>query len=297
MHDHAHDHGPPALTDSGARLFWVMLLNVGITAAQVVGGLLAGSLALLSDALHNGSDVAALAVAWAAARIKRRPPTEHYTFGMKRVEILAAIFNAATLIGISLFLAVEAVDRLREPPAVSAEIVIALAALGLLINSASAWILQSGVHGDLNVRAAWLHLAADAATSAAVLAGGFAMLWWGVWWVDPFVTLAISAWLLHQSWRIVRGGLDVVLMAVPPSLSLAEIRAAVAGLPGVEDVHHVHLWQLDGTQIHFEAHVRVAADASIRDTDALRDAITTLLHERFGIEHVTLQFESRSCAA
>jgi cobalt-zinc-cadmium efflux system protein len=294
MHDHGHGH---ALTEGGSRLFWVMLLNVGITVAQVVGGLVSGSLALLSDAVHNGSDVAALAVAWAAARIKRRPPTAHYTFGMKRVEILAAIFNAATLIGISVFLAVEALERLRDPPPVSPGVVIALAGLGLAINSASAWILQGEAHGNLNVRAAWLHLAGDAATSAAVLAGGLAMLGWGLWWLDPAITLAISAWLLHQSWRIVRSGMDVVLMAVPPSLSLEEIRSALAGLPGVEDIHHVHLWQLDGTQIHFEAHVRVAAETTVADTDRIRDAIARLLHDRFGIEHVTLQFESRTCAA
>ncbi len=296
MHDHGHaqDH---ALSDGGSRLFWVMLLNVGITAAQVIGGLIAGSLALLSDAVHNGSDVVALALAWAAARIKRRPPTEHYTFGMKRVEILAALFNAATLIGISLYLAVEAVQRLQAPPPVQPGIVIALAALGLVINSASAWILQGTTHGNLNLRAAWLHLAGDAATSAAVLAGGLAMLAWGLWWLDPVVTLVISAWLLHQSWRIARSAVDVVLMAVPPSLSLEEIRVTLEALPDVEDIHHVHLWQLDGTQVHFEAHVRVAAETAVADTDRIRDEITRVLHERFGVEHVTLQFESSACAA
>ncbi len=296
MHGHAHHHGSDSIA-SGARLFWVMLLNVAITGAQVVGGVLSGSLALLSDALHNGSDVVALALAWAAARIKRRPPTEHYTFGMKRVEILAALFNAATLIGVSVFLLVEAVGRLRAPPPVAPGIVIALAGLGLVVNSASAWILHAGARHDLNVRAAWLHLAGDAATSAAVLAGGLAMLRWGVWWLDPAITIAISAWLLHQSWRIVRHGVDVVLMAVPPTLSLEEIRAVLAELHGVEDVHHIHLWQLDGTQIHFEAHVRVAAETTVADTDRIRDRIGRLLHERFGIEHVTLQFESRACAA
>ncbi len=125
MHDHVHDHGAQTLADGGARLFWVMLLNLGITLAQVLGGLVAGSLALLSDAVHNGSDVVALVLAWAAAHIKRRPPTEHYTFGMKRVEILAAIFNAATLIGISVYLSVEALGRLQDPPPVSPGVVVA----------------------------------------------------------------------------------------------------------------------------------------------------------------------------
>ncbi len=297
MHDHVHDHGAQTLADGGARLFWVMLLNLGITLAQVLGGLVAGSLALLSDAVHNGSDVVALVLAWAAAHIKRRPPTEHYTFGMKRVEILAAIFNAATLIGISVYLSVEALGRLQDPPPVSPGVVVALAALGLVVNTASAWLLGGLSHGDLNIRAAWLHLAGDAATSAAVLAGGLGMLWLGAWWVDPVITLGISVWLLHQSWRIVRSGVDVVLMAVPPRLSLEEIRAALREIDGVRDIHHVHLWQLDGTQVHFEAHVRVAPHTTVADTDRIRDRITHILRERFGIAHVTLQFESRLCAA
>ncbi len=298
---HAHAHG----FDSAARLGWVAAFNVVITLAQVVGGLWADSLALLSDALHNASDVLALLIAWWAAHLRHRPASEKYTFGLRRAEILAALFNAAALIGIAVFLAVEAAQRLAAPPPVQGGLVAGLAALALVVNSASVWVLRDGhghahshdhghAHEDLNRRAAVLHLLGDALTSLAVLAGGLAMLGWGLYWIDPAITLAISAWLLWASWGIVRRAVDVLLMASPPGLSLRAIEAAMRAEPGVQDVHHLHLWQLDGERIHLEAHVRVG-DLPMREVDALRRRLVARLGEEFGIAHVTLQFEAAAC--
>ncbi len=298
---HAHHHDP---FDSAARLGWVAALNVVITLAQAAGGLWADSLALLSDALHNASDVLALLLAWWAARLRHRPASEKYTFGLRRAEILAALFNAAALIGIALLLAGEAVQRLAEPPAVPGGLVAGLAALALVVNGASVWVLREGHahhghahHGeDLNRRAAVLHLLGDALTSLAVLGGGLAMWRWRAYWIDPALTVAISAWLLWASWGIVRRAVDVLLMASPPGLSLHAIEAAMRAEPAVQDVHHLHLWQLDGERIHLEAHVRVA-DLPMREVDALRRRLVARLAEQFGIGHVTLQFESGACEA
>lgn len=294
MEHHHHRHHHP---DPGNRLGLVALLNLLITLAQLVGGLLAGSLALISDAMHNASDALALALAWWARRLKMRPADPKYTFGLRRAEILAALFNAATLIGVSVYLAIEALGRLQDPPEVSASLVVLLAALGLLVNGGSIWLLgnHGHDHGDLNTRAAWLHLAGDALTSLAVLLGGLAIWLWGWYWVDPLVTLAISAFLLITSWRLIRQTLDVLLMAVPPNLSLEQIENAVTALAGVEDIHHVHLWQLDGDRLHFEAHL-VVADIRVAETGELHRQVSETL-QGFGISHVTLQFECGDCSS
>lgn len=281
---------------SDRQLAQVAALNVVITLAQVVGGLISGSLALLSDALHNAGDVLALLVAWWAARLKRRRPDIRYTFGLRRAEILAALFNAAALIGISIYLALEAVSRLANPPPVAGGIVVVLAALGLVVNGLSVWLLHGGPEQDMNRRAALLHLLGDALTSLAVLMGGLAIWFFRLYWIDPALTLAVSAWLLWASWGIVRQAVDVLMMATPTHLSLNEVERALTALPGVEDVHHLHLWQLDGERIHLEAHVRVV-DMAVTQADALRAEIGDCLRERFGIEHVTLQFECGSCDA
>ncbi len=294
-HGHGHAHEVPA---SGRRLAFVVGLNLIITVAEVVGGLLSGSLSLLSDAVHNFSDGVAIVIAWVAIRMNRLPRSDRHTFGLKRAEVVAAVINAGSLVAISLWLFYEAYQRFRHPTPVEGVLMTTVATIGLAANVLGTLLLRSGASKNMNLRAAYLHLLSDAVSSVGVIIGGVAISVFGVAWIDPLLTVLISVYVLKESLQILWRALDVVLLASPPNLSLEELKQAVLSQPGVENIHHIHLWQATEEDTHFEAHVEVE-NQPLGNAEAIRHAIEELLHDSYGIRHTTLQLEctGSSCAA
>lgn len=289
-HGHGHSHAPK---DFGRAFFIAIVLNTGFVGLEVVMGLLSGSLALLSDAGHNLSDVLGLILAWGAAVLARRPAAGRYTFGLKRSTILAALGNAIFLLVSVGALALEAISRLRDPRPVEAGVVAWVSGLGILVNGGTALLFISGSKGDLNIRGAFLHMAADAGVSLGVMIAGIVILFTGANWIDPVVSLIVLAVILYGTWGLFTESLGLALDAAPPHLSLPDIEKLLAGLPGVAGVHHVHVWALSTTETALTAHV-VKTDPAL--DDALLAEIREELEEHFGITHVTIQLESAADA-
>ncbi len=287
----AHVHGSPP---SGVRLLITLVLNLVITVAELIGGLISGSLALLSDALHNLSDAVAVVISYLAIRLERRPNSESYTFGLKRAQILAAIINAAVLIGISLYLIVEAAQRFRDPPDVAAGIMTWIASIGLMANVTGTLLLRRGAKGSMNIRAAYLHLFSDAVSSLAVILGGVAILLWQATWVDPVLTVFISIYILVESLKIVWEATHIVMMGAPVGVSIPRIEEDLLAIPGIRNLHHLHLWQMNERDIHLEAHVDVD-DMRVAETSRILDQITSRLADGYDVGHVTIQFECDHC--
>ncbi len=300
-HDHGHEHAPGSGLahgrdhgrSAGGRLLAVSALNVLITVAELLGGLLSGSLALLSDALHNLSDTAALLISYGAARIARRPKNAGRTYGYRRAEILAAFVNAAVLLGICVFLVVEAVRRFAAPQPVDSGLMLAVAAIGLAANLASVLLLRRDAHASLNVRAGFLHLLGDAVSSVGVIAGGLLIRFLGATWIDPLATVLISLYIARESYLILRRTVDILMQGAAP-LDYEAIRRDVEGMARVRNLHHVHTWLADERTVHFEAHVDMD-DMSLCEAQEVCAAIERLLEEKYGVSHVTLQPEVDSC--
>lgn len=280
-HGHAHD---PASYD---RAFAIgIALNLGFVGVEAGYGFWTNSVALLADAGHNLSDVLGLAVAWGGAALARRQPSKRFTYGLKRSTILAALANALLLLVAVGAIALEAVQRLGEPASVAGRTVAVVAAIGILVNGATAWLFARGRSGDINVRGAFLHMAADALVSAGVVVAGLAIAATGLGWIDPAVSLVIAAVILWQTWGLLRETVELSLDAVPRGIDYDEVRAALRELPGVTRVHHVHIWSMSTTEPVLTAHL-VTAEAG----DGVLRAAQTMLHAQFGIDHATLQVE------
>jgi cobalt-zinc-cadmium efflux system protein len=259
--------------------------------AEAVGGWLTGSLALLADAGHMLSDVAALGLSLFAMGMARRPATSRQTYGYHRLEILAALVNGAALVVISIFVLIEAWQRFRHPQAVNAPVMMGIAAGGLLVNLASLWILREGRDESLNVRGAWLHVLTDALGSVqALLAGG--LIWAFGWqWADPAASVLISLLVIYSSWSLLREAAGVLMESAPPHIDVDEVRVAMAQVPGVLEVHDLHVWTITSGMESLSAHV-VVEDARY-GCDVLGE-IRGALHDRFGLHHVTLQIETQA---
>ena len=284
-HPHPHVHTSHDVSSSG-RLAWVLALTLAYMVAEVVGGLLSGSLALLADAGHMLTDNLALALALVASRLARRPPDEGRTYGYQRVEILAALANAVLLTVMCVILVWEAMERLRQPLPIEPGLMAAVAAGGLAVNLLAAWILRHR-GGNLNVRAAFLHVLGDLLGSVGALAAAGLISWFGWLRADPLASLTICAILLWGAFRLLRETVHVLLEGSPSHLDPREIRAALLEIPGVADVHDLHVWSLGTTPI-LTAHL--VADHSLPAGRVLRDA-TVRVHERFGVTHATFQVE------
>lgn len=281
----AHQHG---LTHRNRTFAVGVALNVSFVAVEAGFGILAGSLALVADAGHNLSDVLALLLAWGAAVLSRRVPTARRTYGLRRSSILSALANAAALLVVVGGVTWEAVRRLQEPEPVAGGIVIAVAAFGVLINAASAALFLSGRREDLNLRGAFLHLASDAAVSVGVVAAGVAILATGWLWLDPVVSIGISLVILLGTWGLLRDSLNLALDAVPDQIDPGAVVAYLSSVPGVRDVHDLHIWGLSTTETALTVHLVMGEGPS---GDALLTEIGGELHERFEIRHATVQFE------
>ncbi len=289
---HGHSHAPP--TDFGRAFVIGIVLNLGFVVAETVFGILANSVALLADAGHNLSDVAGLAAAWGATVLAKRRPSPRFTYGLRGSSILAALFNAMLLLVAIGAVAWEAIQRLADPQPVAGATVIVVAAAGIAVNGLTAWLFSRG-NGDLNVRAAFAHMLSDAIVSAGVVVAGGVILATGWLWLDPVVSLVIGAIIVAGTWGLLRDSLTMALQGVPPGVELDAVTARLGSLPGVAQVHHVHIWPVSTTETALTAHLLCPAghpgDAFLRDT-------AHLLEDDFAIHHATLQIElvEGSCA-
>ena len=285
MHDHGH-HG------STTHAFAVVtLINLAYTLVEAGYGFATDSLALLSDALHNFGDVLGLALAWGAAVIAKRPPTERHTYGWRRATLLSPLANALLLVGFAGALSWEALRRLDAPPQIPALPVIVVAAIGIAVNLGAAWLLREGHSHDLNRRGAFLHLLADAAVSLAAVLAGIGMLQLGWQWLDPATGLLVGAVVALGAFSLLRDAFNAAMDAVPAAIDQAQVRAWLAAQDGVSAVHHLHIWSLGAGEVAMTAHLVRLADG---DHDAFLDRIGDELDQRFGINHPTLQIERGS---
>ena len=288
------DHHQHHIENKALRLTGAIILNFAITAAEIIGGIAAGSLSLLSDALHNFSDGIALIISGIALRIGKQPKTTRYTFGKKRAEILAAALNAAVLVVLCVFLIKEAYDRFLHPAVPSGMIMLIVGGVGFFANLAGMLLLRAHAHHNLNIRSASLHFLSDTISSAGVVFGGLAIRFWSVSWIDPLITILIALYIIWESFDIIKDITDIIMMAAPSSVSLEEVCTFMRTLPGIENVHHAHLWQMSETAIHFEAHIRVK-DMTVSRTEAILSSLEHELKRRFNIAHVTIQCECSRC--
>ncbi|HVW76577.1 MAG TPA: cation diffusion facilitator family transporter [Alloacidobacterium sp.] len=258
-----------------------------------IAGLRAHSLALISEAGHNVSDALALLLSFVAVYFQRRPPTDAKTFGYQRAGVLAGFVNALSLIVISVFIAIEAIHRLSQPVTVQPKLMMIVAAAGVLMNGVIATLLWR-VNTDVNIRSTFIHMLGDTLSTAAVIAGGAAILWTGQGWIDPVLSLLIAALIIWSSLSIVRETLNILLEGTPRGISLAEIRESLQRISGVEDVHDLHVWSL-GSQTHALATHVTIADIPPSESNRILEKIKSTLHSRFHIDHTTIQFENADC--
>ncbi|MEO6871725.1 MAG: cation diffusion facilitator family transporter [Chthoniobacterales bacterium] len=282
---HSHDHG----VDFGRAFAIGVALNSAFIVAEVVFGLFSHSLTLLADAGHNVGDVLGLLMAWAASNLQNRSATARYTYGLRRTSVLAALFNALLLLVSVGAIAWEAIRRIVQPEAVAGLTIIWVAAIGVVVNGVTAWMFASGRKGDLNIRGAFLHMTADAAVSVGVVIAGLILLRTGWTLVDPISSLVIVAIILIGTWGLFRASLNLALDAVPEGIDLSAVRGWLEELPEVAALHHLHVWGLSTTEAACTAHI-VKRDPNL-DDELLRK-IADGLHDHFGIEHTTVQFES-----
>jgi cobalt-zinc-cadmium efflux system protein len=289
-HRHGHDHGAhrAASTDHGRAFTIGIALNLIFVVVELVYGVLAHSVALLADAGHNLSDVLALVVAWGAAILGRRPARGRFTYGLRGSSILAALFNALAVFVACGAIASEAVQRLIHPVPVIGLDVIIVASVGIVINLATAMLFVRGRHGDLNIRSAFIHMTADAAVSAGVVAAGVLILLTDILWIDPVASLLVVGLILWSSWGLLREAIALSLQAVPPGIDVEAVSAHLASLHGVDRVHHLHIWAMSTTETALTAHL-VIPDGLANDAFLARAADD--LAKRFGIHHATLQVE------
>lgn len=294
-HDHHDGHGPQlhAPKSFGTAFAIGTALNVAFVAAEVVFGIISGSMALLADAGHNLSDVFGLLVAWTATVLARRAPSPRYTYGLRSTSILAALANAIFLLIAVGAIALEAVQRLSDPSPVASTTVMAVAAVGVVINGITAWLFSSGQGDDINIRGAYLHMAADAAVSLGVVVAAAAIMLTGWHWIDPAVSLVIAAVIVWGTWSLLTQSVNLALHAVPPGIDPKAVGACLAGLPGVARIHDLHIWAMSTTETALTCHLVMPAR---HPGDEFLCAAAEQLRQRFGIAHATLQIEHGDAA-
>ncbi len=292
-HNHSHAHGHNDL--KGRNLLISILLNILITVSQVIGGLISGSLALLSDALHNFSDVLSLVVSYIANKLSKKEASIYRTFGYKRAEILAAFVNASTLIIVAILLIIEAIKRFQNPEDIKTGLVIWLSLLGIVANGLSVLLLKKDSKANMNMRSAYLHLLTDMMASVAVLIGGLLMKFYQIYWVDSALTLAIAIYLIWMGYDLLKTSTKVLMLFTPESVPIKEIVAEIGAFEAIKNVHHVHVWQLNEDEVHLEAHIDFNSDITLSQFDAILDDIEELMYHKYDINHVNIQPEFGKC--
>lgn len=285
-HVHIHKHEV-----KGNNLILSILLNLLITIAQVIGGIISGSLALISDALHNFSDVLSLVFSLVAHKLSRRKASLNNTFGYKRAELIAAFINAITLIIVAFFLIYEASTRLFHPEPIKSGLVIWLALLGIVVNGGSVLLLKKDSEHNLNMKSAYLHLLTDMMASVAVLVGGLLMKFYGWFWVDSVMTLLIAAYLIYVSYGLIKSSVKMLMLFTPDFIDIKEVVSEVHKIKGVNKLHHIHIWHLNDEELHLEAHLDCSEDIKMSEFNILLEKIENVLFKEFEINHINIQPE------
>ncbi len=292
-HHHGHQHSHNDL--KGRNLLISIVLNIAITVSQVIGGLISGSLALLSDALHNFSDVLSLIISYVAALLGKKKASKNKTFGYKRAEILAAFINAATLMVVAVILMIEAVERFFDPQEIGSNLVIWLSLIAILGNGFSVLLLRKDSEDNMNMKSAYLHLLTDMMASVAVLVGGLLMKFFQIYWVDAALTMAIGVYLIYMGYDLLKESTKVLMLFTPKSIEVKEIVESICTLKPVKNVHHVHIWQLNEEEIHLEAHIDFKEDIKLSEFDKILVDIEEHVYHKHGINHVNIQPEFDKC--
>lgn len=290
MHVHTHHHHQKYR----GRLLVSVALNLGISVAELIGGILSGSLALLSDALHNFSDTASLGISYVAGRVSSREATSQKTFGYQRAEIIGAFVNLVTLALIAVWLLVETVERLFDPREIEGALMMWVATGGLVANLLTAMLLHRGSRESLNLRSAFLHIVTDTVSSVAVVGGGLLIMWYGITIIDPLLSGCIALLILFQSFGLMRRTVDILMEGAPKHIEIDQLTGAIQSLDGVVDMHHVHVWQLDEHRAALEAHI-VIEKQDLSQMERIKTAVKHMLLNRFRIAHSTLEFEFEPC--
>lgn len=290
---HSHNHSHDDL--KGRNLIISIFLNIVITVAQVIGGLLSGSLSLLSDALHNFSDVISLIISYIANRLSKRKASLQKTFGYKRAEILAAFINAATLITVAILLIIEAVKRFQNPQEIESNVVIWLSLVAILGNGFSVLLLKKDSETNMNMKSAYLHLLTDMMASVAVFIGGLLMKYFQLFWVDSVLTFAIALYLIYMGYDLLKDSFKVLMLFTPDQILVEDIVKDIQQIGAIKNVHHVHIWQLNEDEIHLEAHIDFEENITLSQFDVILHNVEEMVFYNFGINHVNIQPEYGKC--
>lgn len=285
------EHHHHSSNSHSGKILITILLNIAITIAQVIGGIWSGSLALLSDALHNFTDVVSLIISYVASLFASKDASVERTFGYKRAEILAAFINACTLIVIAVILIVEAIERFFSPQNIESDLVIILSIVAILGNGFSVLLLKSDSKRNMNTKSAYLHLLTDMLASVAVLIGGILMKYFEIFWIDSVLTLAIALYLVVVSIDLLKQSYRVLMLFTPENINVEEIAEYIKTLKSVSDLHHIHVWQLNEDEVHLEAHLGFDEDINISEFDKILIEIENILREKYKINHVNIQPE------
>ena len=294
-HHHHHDHGHSHPDLKGRNLLISIVLNIVITISQIVGGLISGSLALLSDALHNFSDVLSLVISYAAQKLGKQKACKDRTFGFKRAEIMAAFVNAATLVVVAIILIKEAVERLITPQEIESNLVIWLSLIAIFANGFSVLLIKKDSEHNMNMKSAYLHLLTDMMASVAVLIGGLLMMFYKIYWVDAVLTMIIGVYLIYMGYDLLKESTKVLMLFTPRSVVIQDIVDSICTLGPVKNVHHVHIWQLNEDEVHMEAHVDFKEDIKLSQFDSILEEIEEHVYHKHGINHVNIQPEFDKC--
>jgi cobalt-zinc-cadmium efflux system protein len=278
-----------------ANLLIVTVINLSISFVQVVGGLLTGSLSLMSDALHNLGDTSALFIAFLAGKRSLKKPDLKNTFGYKRIEILAALFNASILIALCIFLFYSAIQRLLNPTEIDSELMLIVAVFGLLANFISVLILKKRKGENLNVKAAYLHLLGDTLSSIAVIIGGILMWQFGIYQVDSIITILVGIYIIYHAWKVIKETIDILMQSTPSNIDIDSIKSRIEQIEKIDNMHHIHVWKLNDSQIHFEAHINLKENVRMDEMMKVKKKSEKILSSEFGIHHITLQFGYGCC--
>jgi len=293
VHSHGHSHGHVHAT--GSILGWSLAATTLFVVVELVAGIRAHSLALVSDAGHNFTDALALGLAWVGLRLQAKPADEIKTYGYQRASVLTAFVNALTLAALSVWIIYESVVRLRQPETVQEYVMMAVAGLGLLVNGAIMLALKAASKNDLNIRSAFVHMLGDALGSIAIIAGALVIRYTGWVRVDPLLSMAIALLIVWTAWDIIRESLNILLEGLPRGIKLSDVAEAMGAVEGVLGVHDLHIWSLGSHTHALSCHVKIE-DVPPSASDAILQRLNALLEKRFGISHTTVQFEHTSCA-
>jgi len=293
-HSHQHGHHHHAEGQTEGRLWISIGLNAVITLAEFIGGIISGSLSLLSDALHNLNDTASLGISLAARKISKRDANREKTFGYQRAEIIGAFINLITLVIIALFLIKEGIERFYNPQPIDGMVMFVVAVIGLLGNVLTAVLLHRSSKENINIRSAYVHILSDALSSVGVILAGGAIIYYQVYIVDTILTLVIAGYILWQSYFMLRKTINILMESTPAGLEVPAVKAAMDKVKGVLNVHHLHVWRLDEHNILLESHVVIEKD-DMQNMETIKSSLKELLSSEFNIHHSTLEFEFEPC--